>query len=175
MPSALSVPLAVLFVFLAGFNVWIMLTGRGASPQHRRLWAKAHRIAGYTFIALLLVFYYFMLLRVREYSDELSPRLILHMGLALLLAPLLFAKVLAVRYQKAPWTILMALGIGIFGAAFTLAGVNISIHFLRIASRHKPAIGAWGSVIVVALAVAVIGYVSGLRRLKAQSDQAESR
>src|SRR5262249_52844412 len=50
----ISVPLAALFVFLAGFNAWIMLTDRGASPRSRRLWTQAHRICGYSFIALLL-------------------------------------------------------------------------------------------------------------------------
>ena len=84
MRAFISIPLASLFVFLAAFNVWIMLTGRGATPRSRKLWTQAHRIAGYTFIALFMIFCYFMLLRIRG-ADELSPRIMLHMGLALLL------------------------------------------------------------------------------------------
>ena len=166
MPSAVTVPLAVLFVFLAGFNVWIMLTERGASPRSRRLWSRAHRLAGHTFIALFVVFCYFMLSRIRGYPDELSPRIIMHMGLAFLLAPLLLAKVMTVRYQKDAWKLLMVLGIGIFAAAFTLVALNVSVHYLRIAAKHKLAIGMSGTVIAVALALAVIGYFSGIRRLK---------
>ena len=36
MRSAISLTLASVFVFLAGFNVWNMLTGRGASPRSSR-------------------------------------------------------------------------------------------------------------------------------------------
>ena len=175
MPSAVTVPLAALFVFLAGFNVWIMLTERGASPRSRRLWARAHRIAGHTFIALFVVFCYFMLSRIRGYSDELSPRLILHMSLAFLLAPLLLAKVMAVRYQKDAWKLLMVLGIGIFAAAFTLVALNVSVHYLRIASRRKMAMDTTGVIIVGVLAFAVIGYLSGIRRLKQVESQLSMR
>jgi hypothetical protein len=174
-PSVISVPLAALFVFLAGFNVWIMLTNRGASPRSRRLWTRAHRISGHTFIALVAVFYYFMLLRVKGSLDELSPRLILHMGLAFLLAPLLLVKVIAVRYQKAAWNLLMALGIGIFGIAFALVALNVSVHYLRIASRHKVTVGTSEAVIVVVLALAVMGYFSGIKYSGAKSDTVESR
>ena len=103
MHTAISVPLALLFVFLAGFNAWIMLSGRGASPRARRLWSQAHRAAGYTFITLFVIFLYFMLLRIRGTADVLSPRLILHMSLALVLAPLLLVNVIVVRFQKSAW------------------------------------------------------------------------
>lgn len=82
MRSGLSIVLAGLFVFLAGFNVWSMLTGRGTSPQSSRLWTQIHRAPGYAFIALFVIFCSFMLLRIRALSEGLSPRLILHMGLA---------------------------------------------------------------------------------------------
>ena len=82
-----------------------------------------------------------MLLRVKGWSDELSPRLILHMGLALSLVPLLFAKVIVARYQKAARGLLTALGIGILGVSFTLVALNLSIHFLRAASTGKVPVG----------------------------------
>jgi hypothetical protein len=131
--AAVSLPLAGLFVFLAGFNVWIMLTGRGATPRSRRTWTQIHRVCGYLFISLFVIFCYFMLLRIRS-ADELSPRIVTHLTLALALAPLLFAKVLVVRYQKASWTFLMAIGVGVFVIAFTLVAMNVSIHYLRRAS-----------------------------------------
>ena len=136
MHAAVSLPLAGLFVFLAGFNVWIMLTGRGATPHTRRIWTQLHRVCGYIFISLFVSFCYFMLLRIRS-ADELSPRLVLHMALALALAPLLFVKVIVVRYQKAAWSLLMAIGIGILVTAFTLVTMNVAIHYLRRASPHN--------------------------------------
>lgn len=158
MRAIISLPLAGLFVFLAAFNAWIMLTSRGASPRSRRLWTQAHRVCGYAFIALFVIFCYFMLLRVRGSSDELSPRLILHMGLALALAPLLLAKVIVVRYQRAAWSILMALGISILVTAFTLVAVNVSVHYLRNVSPHKIPLAISLRVVAAVIILAVLAF-----------------
>jgi hypothetical protein len=170
----ISLPLAGLFVFLAGFNTWIMLTGRGASPRSRRLWTQAHRICGYTFIALFAIFCYFMLLRVRGSSDELAPRLILHMGLALALAPLLLVKVIAVRYQKTSWGLLLALGISIFVMASTLVAVNVSVHYLRNASPHRVPFAISLRVIALVVALAIIAFFAKARPPKSTADNASS-
>ena len=133
-----SITLALLFVFLAGFNVWNMLSPRGGGSALRaRVWIQLHRIAGYMFILLFAVFTYFMALRIRGLSDELPPRLVLHVSLALLLAPLIFVKVIVARYQKANRGLLGALGIGIFALSFTLVALNTGVHFLRVAARTK--------------------------------------
>ena len=129
--------LACLFVFLAGFNVWNMLSRGRSAPGTARLWTQIHRIVGYAFVALFGIFVYFMLLRIKGSSDELSPRLIIHAACALALAPLLFVKVIVARYQKAERALLTALGVTIFSGTFTLVAVNLSIHFLRDASAHK--------------------------------------
>ena len=160
MRAIISVPLAGLFVFLAGFNAWIMLTGRGASPRSRRLWTQAHRVCGYTFIALFAIFCYFMLLRLRGFPDEPSPRLILHMGLALALAPLLLAKVIAVRSQKAAWGLLTTLGISIFVTAFILVAVNVSVHYLRNASPHKVPLAISLRVVGTVIIFALVGFLA---------------
>jgi hypothetical protein len=170
-PAIISLPLAGLVVFLAGFNVWIMLTGRGATARSRRLWTQAHRICGYTFIALTVIFCYFMILRIRGSSDELSPRLILHMGLALALAPLLLAKVLVVRYQKT-WGALMALGISIFVTAFTLVTVNASVHYLRNASPHKVPFAISLIVIAGVIALALAAFFARHKQTSPTSDSA---
>jgi len=150
--------LACLFVFLAGFNVWNMLTNRGTSMQSRALWTQVHRIAGYGFITLFAILCYFMLLRVKGSSDELSARIVLHMSLALSLAPLLIVKVIVARYQKATRDLLTALGIGIFTIAFSLVALNLSIHYLRVASTGKVPLGISATVIVVVLISAAIAF-----------------
>lgn len=161
-----SLILAGLFVFLAGFDVWNMLTGRDASARRGRLWTQIHRLAGYAFMALFAVLCFFMLLRIKGWSDELSPRLILHMGLALILAPLLFVKVIVARYQKAARGLLMALGIGIFVIAFTLVALNVFVHYLRAASTHT--VPAWTSAIFIAVVV-----ISGAIAFSAKGKQAK--
>jgi len=125
----ISILLACLFVFLASFNVWIMLTSRGATPRSRKIWTGIHRICGYAFIALFVIFCYFMLLRIRL-ADELSPRIVLHFSLALILAPLLLVKVIVVRYQRSAWNVLITLGVTIFAVAFTLVSINVAVHYL---------------------------------------------
>lgn len=104
---------------------------RGTSARSTRFWINVHHACGYAFLALYFIFCYFMLLRIRGQSDELSPRLIVHEGLALALAPLLLVKVIAARYQKSARGVLMALGIAIFAIAFTLVALNVSTHYLR--------------------------------------------
>jgi hypothetical protein len=170
--TAISVPLALLFVFLAGFNAWIMLSGRGATPRARRLWSQVHRAAGYTFITLFVIFLYFMLLRIRGTADELSPRLILHMSLALVLAPLLLVKVIIVRFQKSAWGLLSALGITIFSIAFTLVAINVSVHYIRNLSPHKMPTAVSGSVIVGISILALIGFFSRSQQREPEADAA---
>jgi ferredoxin-NADP reductase len=155
---AASLSLAVLFVFLAGFNVWNMLSGRGKSARGSHLWTQAHRACGYAFIALFAIFVYRMVLRVRGLNDELPARLILHIGLALILAPLLFAKVIVARYQKAARGLLTALGISIFAFAFTLVAINTLAHYLRGASSEKVHAATTVSVIAAVLFLALVGY-----------------
>ena len=71
-----------------------MLTNRANSKPSGRVWMRVHRTVGYAFIAIFIVTVYFMFLRLKGESDELAPRILLHMSLALTLAPLLFVKVL---------------------------------------------------------------------------------
>jgi zinc transporter ZupT len=112
-----------------------------------------------------------MLLRIRGTADELSPRLILHMSLALVLAPLLLVKVIVVRFQKSAWGLLSALGVAIFSIAFTLVAINVSVHYVRNFSPHKMPPAVSGSVIVGISILALIGFFS---RSKQREPEAEA-
>ena len=166
MRTVISIVSAILFVFLAGFNVWNMLSSQGVSPRSSKLWTQVHRAVGYAFIALFTVFCYFMLLRVKGWSDELSPRLILHVGLALSLVPLLLAKVIVARSQKAARGLLTGLGIVIFTVAFTLVALNLSVHFLRAASTDKVQFGTSSAFIVIVLISATIAWFTDGKKPK---------
>jgi hypothetical protein len=167
----MSLSLASLFVFLAGFNVWNMSISHGTSARRTRLWSQVHRACGYAFIALYAIFCYFMLLRIRGLSDELSPRLILHQGLALALAPLLFVKVIVARYQKSARGVLMALGVAIFAIAFTMVALNVSTHYLRQASAHKMPFSTSITFVLVALLSALIAYFETAKRARPEADK----
>lgn len=170
MPIVVSLTSAGLFVFLAGFNVWNMLSNRGKSARSSRFWNRAHRMAGYAFIALFVIVGYRMLLRVKGLSDEPPARLVLHMLLAFSLAPVLVVKVMVARYQKAARGLLMALGIGIFTIAFTLVALNVFAHYLRVASAGKAPVGTSIIFIVAVLGAALLGYSSSAKPAKPRPD-----
>lgn len=120
MHAAASTALSALFVFLGGLNVWLMLAKH--TGKHG---IRIHRIAGYLFIAIYSIMFCYMALRLRDISDDLTPRLVVHISLALVLLPLLLAKILIARYQKALSGFLRALGIAIFAISFTLVALNL--------------------------------------------------
>ena len=162
MGIAVSVTLASLFLFLCGFNLWNML--RGTSTRNAKLWVQVHRACGYAFIAVFIIFVYFMLLRIKGPSDELPPRLILHVAMAFALAPLLLIKVMVARYQKAARGLLTALGVAIFVIAVTLVSLNLAIHFLSHASPQKVGYRTSAAVVVaVLLSLATAFYFPGRR------------
>lgn len=164
MRAGISIPLAVVFVLLATFNVWSMLSSHRGSKVPASWWGLLHRAAGYSFIALVSVFYYFMLLRIKGWADELSPRIALHMALAFSLAPMLVVKVVAVRSGKASHALLCALGITIYTVAFTLVTINVAVHFLRNGSVRT--VPLWVSLMFVfaVLLAAGLAVASRVRR-----------
>jgi len=140
-----------------------MLSSHSGSKVPARWWGLLHRTAGYSFIALFAVFSYFMLLRIKGWPDELSPRIVLHMAIAFTLAPLLVVKVIAARSRKASHALLCALGITIYAVAFTLVSINAAVHFLRNASVGK--VPLWISFIFVFSVLLVAGLaLAGKRR-----------
>lgn len=150
MPTFAGVIAGSLFVAMGGLNVWIMLTNRGRS-RHGRLWMRVHRIVGYLFIAIFAITLFMMLQRLRGDSEEIAPRILLHMSLALMLAPLLGVKVLLVRSQCSSHAMLCALGIVIFAISFTLVAINLAALALRNLNDAPVSISALAAFILIVL------------------------
>src|SRR6516164_1041891 len=68
-------------------EAWSRVKAANASSRMLAL----HRIGGYLFIALFCVMSYYMLARLRGGGDN-SPTVTIHLGLAMVLSPLLFVK-----------------------------------------------------------------------------------
>ena len=167
MRATLSIPLAAIFVLLAAFNVWSMLSSHTGSKLPVRSRGLLHRAAGYAFIALFVVLSYFMLLRIKGSPDEVSPRIVLHMALAFSLLPLLVVKVIAVRRRKASHALLCALGITIYAVAFTMVTINVAVHFLRNAAVGKAPV--WISLVFVFAVVLVAGLAFASRQKRGET------
>jgi ferredoxin-NADP reductase len=131
MHRAVSELLALVFVLLGGLNVWLMLAGKSGRSAIR-----LHRTAGYLFIAIYAVMFYYMALRLRGITDEVPPRVVVHIALALFLLPLLIAKVVVARYQRSLTGVLRALGIAIFAVSFTLVALNVLPLVARMMGRN---------------------------------------
>lgn len=98
-------------------------------------------------------------LRIRGIPDELPPRLILHIGLALTLAPLILVKVLAARNPRTSRGLLSALGIAIFIVSFVIVALNVGTHFLQSASKDDVPLVVPTTLAVIFLALLVLGFL----------------
>src|SRR6185437_10832075 len=89
---ALSVTFGILFVLLAMGAVWLMFDASRCTPQSDRAsrLIRAHRIAGYLFIALFCLMTWFMTLRIKDTPDALPLPTMLHALIAAVLALLIF-------------------------------------------------------------------------------------
>jgi ferredoxin-NADP reductase len=148
--------LGVMFVLLAATNVWSILnaTGRSKDQASRERLIRVHRIGGYVFVGLFCAMAYFMVLRIQGVSDELPPRLIVHIVLALTIAPLLFVKILIARYYRRHSAALLPLGLSIFVGAFMLVTINLLPHWLGNMTPSQPdAARSTGVIVVIVVAV----------------------
>src|SRR5260370_2696924 len=131
LPTPLSALIGVLFVLLAVGAVWLMFDGSTSAPQSdraRRMF-RAHRVAGYLFIALFCIMTWFMILKIKDRPDDLPAASLLHALIAVVMAPLLFIKVLVARYYRNHTPILVPLCLTIFVLAFLLV-TTTPIHSL---------------------------------------------
>ena len=121
-----SVSLGILFVAIAGSNVWLMLRASSAAqnPNRRATFLRLHRLGGYLFLALFSMMFFYMNLRVFGVKHGLPFAITLHTALAFLLVPILLAKILIARHYKRYSGTLLALGMAIFIVSFLLVSIT---------------------------------------------------
>jgi uncharacterized BrkB/YihY/UPF0761 family membrane protein len=73
LPTPLSAALGLVFVLTGAAAVWLMFDAsrRAHNQTARDRIIRAHRIAGYLFIALFCFMTWFMVLKVKDVPDEL--------------------------------------------------------------------------------------------------------
>jgi ferredoxin-NADP reductase len=96
-----------------------------------------------------------MVLRLKGLPDELSPRNLIHAFLALMLIPLLSAKVIVARYYKNQITVLKILGSLIAGISFLVVIVNVGAYLLRSATPTRVS-GVVSAAVMTAIAGALL-------------------
>jgi ferredoxin-NADP reductase len=121
-----SVSVGILFVAIAGTNVWLTLRASrtSLSPNKRANFLRPNRLGGYLLIGLFSVMFFYMNLRVLGVQRGLPLVVTLDTVLAFLLVPLLLAKVLIARHYRRYYGTLLALGITIFVSSFLLVSIT---------------------------------------------------
>ena len=133
LPTSLSAVLGLCFILIGTAAVWLIFEAsrRTQNPTARDRIIQAHRIAGYLFIFLFCIMTWFMVVRNKDGPDELPLRPMLHILIAMVLAPLLLVKVLVARYYKSYITVLVPLGVTIFTLGFVLIALTAGPFLLR--------------------------------------------
>src|SRR6266699_3027829 len=133
LPTTVSAGLGILFILIGAAAVWLIFdasTGSRTQTARDRI-LRAHRIAGYLFIALFCFMSWYMLLRAKKTPDDLPLRAMVHILLAMVLAPLLLVKVVIARYYKSFTAALVPLGLTIFTLGFVLVASSAGPYLLR--------------------------------------------
>jgi ferredoxin-NADP reductase len=142
MLASTSLALGLAFILLGGINIWLVLEAwsrvKAANVSSRML--TLHRIGGYLFIALFCVMTYFMLARLRAGAADASATVTLHLALAMILAPLLFIKVLIARYYRNQHGLLLPIGLTIFVLAFVLIASTAGPYLARATKIERVSI-----------------------------------
>ena len=168
MQPPFTLALGGIFILLAAANSYLMLRRAPDSSPAARAWrVRAHRFIGYLFILLYCTMTYFMVLRLKGLPDELPPRILLHASLALILLPLLVAKVVVARYYKGQTATLRILGSLIAGISFLLVIMSVGAYLLRGATPASVPGALSVAVITVFAAVLVILLLRGPRSANA--------
>jgi glycine betaine catabolism B len=150
-----SVSLGILFVAIAGTNVWLMLRASwtSQSPNRRATLLRLHRLGGYLFLALFSVLFAYMNFRVLGLKRGLPVAITLHSSLAFLLVPLLLAKVLIARHYKHYSGALLALGLAIFFVSFLLVSITAFPVLWSALTIDKVPLAFWITFIAVVLLI----------------------
>jgi ferredoxin-NADP reductase len=120
--AVVSVSLSLAFIGLAILNVITILNSSrpAQSPRKRARAVALHRAGGYLFIGLFAAMVWFMSRRLMGSHEGITGEAAIHIGLAVLLAPLLFVKVMIARKYKSHHSILMPLGLSIYAISVVL-------------------------------------------------------
>lgn len=128
-----SSTLALLFILIGTAAMLVMLELKG-NPKDRhinRYLIRTHRILGYLFVGIFIFMFSSMIIKVSGYQEELPPRVIFHIWMALSLLCLIVLKILFVRRYKRLTANLLYLGKFIWIFAVVLNGLTAGYYFLH--------------------------------------------
>ncbi len=132
----LTSTLGFLFVILAAVQVWLMLEviGREKPRFNEKIMSMIHRWNGRLFLLVYFVLAFVMIRRLAQSNAPLDTRTIIHAVLALSILPLLFVKILIVRYYPQAFSYVLPMGVAILAIAVAFVGLMGGFYFIKKAS-----------------------------------------
>ncbi len=115
---------------LAATLIMVDRKGRQKDRINNKRMVLTHRILGYLFFSIYLFMLVGMIIGISRYQEELAPRLIVHLVMALALLPLACLKILFVRRYKLFTPHLLFVGSIIFVLAFVFIVITAGHFFL---------------------------------------------
>ena len=130
-PHMTSLATIGFLVFGAAAALFILEAhGRLEKTNRARGLTRAHRACGYGFVLVYGVLCVFMIHRTAGYQVEFSPRTLLHVSIAAVMAPLLVFKILIARRYRKYYAYLPSLGGLLLTGALVLATVTAGYYYL---------------------------------------------
>ena len=128
--------LSYLFVILAVIQVWLMLevTGREKPRFNAARLSLLHRINGYLFVTIYLVMLVVMTRKVTQANAPLDAKSLIHWILAISLLPLLFVKILIVRFYPQAFNHVLPMGVAILVITTAFVTITGGYYFLKSVS-----------------------------------------
>ena len=136
MSPLLTSTLGVLFVISAAVQVWLMLEviGRDKPRFNEKVLGVIHRWNGRFFLLIYFVLAYVMVQRLAQNNAPLETRTIIHAALALSILPILFVKILIVRFYPQAFNYVFPLGVAILAISVAFVGLMGGYYFVKKAA-----------------------------------------
>jgi len=133
MSPQLTSTLGYLFVIIAAIQVWLMLevTGRQKPKFNPAKLSLLHRINGYLFVTIYVIMLVIMTRKVIQSNAPLDAKSIIHWVLAISLLPLLFVKILIVRFYPKAFNHVLPMGVSILVISMALVTITGGYYFLK--------------------------------------------
>lgn len=124
---------SIVFLIVGAVGI-VAIMKRMGKPDvlNAEMYTRIHRIAGWSFVAMFIGLFIYMLTRVMHYNDEFSSIVSIHLTLAIALLCLLAFKVSVPRFFPNLGKHLFLLGTGVYLVAFPMVLISGGYHIEKM-------------------------------------------
>lgn len=132
-----STAASLIFLVMGAVAVYTMMARMGKNDVSRpEVYAKIHRIAGWSFTTLFVGIFMYMMTRATNYHEEFGARITFHFTLAIALFCLLAIKISVPRFFPNLGRNLFPLGAGVYLLAFPMVIITAGYHLEKLITQE---------------------------------------